>query len=425
MTDTTDDDAQPPDRTPNGSEPPTATGDPDGSDGTEGTGGSDATDFTVTPYAVEGEVDYGRLLSRFGADPLTDDQAGRFPDTPPVRRRGFYAGRDLDRYLDAAEAGAAHSIVTGRGPSGPMHLGHVLPFYVAKRLQEATGALVYVPLSDDEKYFAKDLSFGEVGEATRDNLRDLLAVGFDPDRTRFVVDTADADLVYPVAARVAKYLTPATVSATYGDPPNVGLGFYPAVQATHLLLPQLVEGDHPTLVPIAVDQDPHVRVCRDVAGTEHLPVSKPAALLGKFFPGLSGPGKMSASDDAPSILLTDGPGEVEDKITRFAYSGGKASVEAHRREGGDPEADVAFQYLQFFFEPDDDELARIARRYRSGDLLSGELKGLAIDRINDFLADHQDRRSALGDLRAELAPYRITDDERDRVLRRAGVPSLD
>jgi tryptophanyl-tRNA synthetase len=382
-------------------------------------------DFTVTPYETTGEVDYDRLLEQFGADRLTDDQIRRFPDHPTLRRRIFYAGRDVDPYLEAAAAGETHSIVTGIGPSGPMHLGHVPPFYVAKRLQEATGATVYVPLSDDEKYLSKELSFEEVGEATRENLKDLLAVGFDPERTRFVLDTADADLVYPVATRIAKYVTQSTVEATYGDPDNAGLSFYPAVQATHLLLPQLVEGRHPTLIPIAVDQDPHVRVCRDVAGKNHLPVDKPGALLMKFLPGLSGPGKMSSSDDAPTIALTDDPETVADAVRTHAYSGGKSSVEAHRREGGDPEVDTAYRYLHAFFEDDDAEVERIASQYRSGELLSGELKQLAIDAITDFLAAHQRRRADLGDLQEELEPFLLDDDERERALSRAGTPTLE
>lgn len=221
-----------------------------------------ADEFTVTPYAVDGEIDYEKLLERFGADPLTDEQIERFPDHPLLRRRTFYAGRDVDDYLEAAAAGDPHAIVTGRGPSGPMHLGHVLPLYLAKRFQRETGATVYVPLSDDEKFLAKDQSFESIGEHTRENLRDILAVGFDPDRTRIVVDTADADVIYPIAVRLAKHLTPATVEAVYGEQDTVGLQFYPAVQATHLLLPQLVAGRQPTQVPIAVDQDPHVRVCR-------------------------------------------------------------------------------------------------------------------------------------------------------------------
>ncbi|NGM68548.1 tryptophan--tRNA ligase [Natronolimnobius sp. AArcel1] len=383
---------------------------------------SDDDDFIVTPYSVSGEVDYEKLLERFGADPLTDSQIERFPDHPMLRRRTFYAGRDIDRYLEASESGESHALVTGRGPSGPMHLGHVLPLYLAKCFQRETGATVYIPLSDDEKLLAKEQSFDSIGEHTRDNLRDILAVGFDPERTRIVVDTADADVIYPIAVRLAKHLTPATVEAVYGEQGTVGLQFYPAVQATHLLLPQLVAGRQPTLVPIAIDQDPHVRVCRDVAAKEALPVDKPGALLGRFLPSLEGPGKMSASDEAASIDLTDDPDTVAETIRTHAYTGGQASLEAHREQGGDPSVDVPFQYLRFFFEADDEELERIAEQYRSGNLLSGELKEIAIERITDFLGAHQRRRAELGDLEDELEPYRLTDEECRQALERAGVP---
>ncbi|WP_436927711.1 tryptophan--tRNA ligase [Halosimplex amylolyticum] len=392
---------------------------PDDQNATTETGGSDrsaATDeFTVTPYDVEGTVDYDRLLEQFGADRLTDEQIRGFPDHPMLRRRVFYAGRDVDRYLAAAEAGETHSVVTGVGPSGPMHLGHVLVFYLAKRLQEATGAYVYVPLSDDEKFYAKDLSFSEIEAATRSNLRDLLAVGFDPERTRIVVDRLDADVLYPQAARVAADITQSTVDATYGDPDNVGLSFYPAMQATHLLLPQLVHGRHPTLVPIAVDQDPHVRVCRDVAAKERFAVDKPGALLGKFLPALDGPGKMSTSTNAPAIELTDDRETVREKIMQYAHSGGRVDIDEHREHGGDPSVDVAYQYLHTFFEPDDERVEDLAARYRSGELLTGELKEVAAERIGDFLAEHRERRASLGDLEAELEPYRLTDDERARL----------
>ncbi|ELY90191.1 tryptophanyl-tRNA synthetase [Natrialba hulunbeirensis JCM 10989] len=381
-------------------------------------------DFRVTPYAVTGEVDYEKLLERFGADPLTADQIERFPDHPLLRRRTFYAGRDLEDYLDAAEAGEPHAVVTGRGPSGPMHLGHVLPLYLAKRFQQATGATVYIPLSDDEKYLAKEQSFESIGEHTRENLRDVLAVGFDPERTRIVVDTADADVVYPIAVRLANHLTPATVEAVYGEQDTVGLQFYPAVQAAHLLLPQLVAGRQPTIVPIAIDQDPHVRVCRDVAAKEALPVDKPGALLGRFLPSLAGPGKMSSSGDAPSIELTADPDTVAETIHTHAYTGGRATLEEHREHGGDPSVDVPFQYLRFFFEENDETLESIADAYRAGDLLSGELKELAIERITDFLTAHQRRRDALGEISDELESYRLTDDERRRALERAGVPGV-
>ncbi|MCG1004490.1 MULTISPECIES: tryptophan--tRNA ligase [Halobacterium] len=369
----------------------------------------DSTD-SVTPYSVAGDVDYEKLLARFGADALTDDQRRRFPDHPIVRRGSFYAGRDVDAFLD----GETQSIVTGIGPSGPMHLGHAMVFYFAKRLQETFGARVYVPVSDDEKLWFKDQTADETSDYLDENLRDLLAVGFDPELTRIVVDTEDADVIYPLATAFARDITNSTLEAVYGTPENAGQGFYPAVQTAHLVLPQLVHGAHETLVPIAVDQDPHVRVSRDVAAKARYPVRKPGALLMQFLPSLGGPGKMSSSEGV-AIRLTDDAETVRRNVREHAYTGGRASVEEHREHGGDPEVDVPFQYLAAFFEPDDRELARIERDYRRGDLLSGELKELAADRIAAFLADHQRRRDALGDVHEELAAYRLTEDERERA----------
>lgn len=385
---------------------------------------ADPDDFTVTPYAVEGEIDYDRLLEQFGADRLTDEQIAQFPKPvhPLVRRKVFYAQRDVDSFLEAATTGQAHSIVTGRGPSGPMHIGHIAPFYFAKYLQDQTGALVYIPLSDDEKYFAKDKSVAEISTYTQENVREILAVGFDPDRTRIIIDTADADIVYPLAAAFATEVTQSTLNATYGTPENIGLSFYPTIQATHLLLPQLVEGPHPTLVPIAVDQDPHVRLCRDIAAKQRYDVMKPGALLSKFLPSLDGPGKMNSSSDAPSILLSDDRETVFEKIRTYAYSGGQSSIEAHREHGGNPEVDVPYQFLYYFFEESDERVEQLARGYRDGTLLSGELKEIAATNIADFLEGHQKRRAALGSLDEELRPYRLTEDERQTARQRAGYP---
>lgn len=381
-------------------------------------------DFTVTPYAVEGDIDYDRLLDRFGADALTEEQIAAFPDPihPLVERSVFYAERDVEPFLDAVSEGTTHSIVTGRGPSGPLHIGHVVPLYFAKHLQDQTGALVYIPFSDDEKSFLKDVSIETISDRSRENLLDLLAIGFDPERTRIVVDTADADVIYPLAVAFAREVTQSTVDATYGEPENIGLSFYPAVQATHLLLPQLVRGRHPTLVPIGIDQDPHVRVCRDVAAKQRYDVDKPGALLSKFLPSLGGPGKMSSSDEAPSILLSDDRETVFEKIRTHAYSGGQSSVEAHRKQGGDPAVDVSYQLLYYFFEGNNERMEQLAREYRNGSLLSGELKDIAAEKIADFLDEHQQRRQQLGSLEDELQQYRLTQHERETARKRAGYP---
>jgi tryptophanyl-tRNA synthetase len=45
--------------------------------------------------------------------------------------------------------------------------------------------------------------------------------------------------------------------------------------------------------------------------------------------------------------------------------------------------------LKFFFEPDDKKLQKIYDDYKSGKLLTSELKQILIDKINSFLKEHQ------------------------------------
>lgn len=51
-----------------------------------------------------------------------------------------------------------------------------------------------------------------------------------------------------------------------------------------------------------------------------------------------------------------------EQVNKYSFSGGQATVELHREKGADLEVDVAYQYLTFFLE-DDDELKRVSRAY--------------------------------------------------------------
>jgi len=163
------------------------------------------------------------------------------------------------------------------------------------------------------------------------------------------------------------------------------------MQAAHILFPQFKRGKHISVVPVGIDQDPFIRLTRDIAIHSDFNFDKPAALHAKFVPSLSGGAKMSSSDSAENnvIYLTDSPDMVKKKINKYAFSGGKDTLEEHRRLGGNPDIDVSFQYLKYFFEEDDKKLAKIESDYRSGKLLSGELKAILIEKINSFLKEHQ------------------------------------
>ncbi len=45
-------------------------------------------------------------------------------------------------------------------------------------------------------------------------------------------------------------------------------------------------------------------------------------------------------------------------MNKYAFSGGRDTIEEHRKLGGNTEVDVSYQYLSFFME-DDDKLTQI------------------------------------------------------------------
>lgn len=61
---------------------------------------------------------------------------------------------------------------------------------------------------------------------------------------------------------------------------------------------------------------------------------------------------------------------------RYAFSGGRETVEEHREKGGNPDVDVSYQYLTFFMD-DDEKLKQIGDDYRAGKLLTGEVRSNA------------------------------------------------
>ena len=106
---------------------------------------------------------------------------------------------------------------------------------------------------------------------------------------------------------------------------------------------------------------------------------------------------MSASAENTTIYTTDSPETVKKKINKYAFSGGQPDIEEHRKKGGNPDIDVSFQYLRIFFEPDDNKLKQIYDDYKSGKMLTGELKTILIEKVNEFLSSHQEKREKARD----------------------------
>lgn len=355
--------------------------------------------FEVNPWDVKGEIDYDRLIRDFGLSAIDEKLIKRIEKHTKdvhfmLRRKVFFAHRDLNWLLDEYEKGNKFFLYTGCGPSGPIHLGHLQTWLFTKWLQDTFGIELWFQFTDDEKFLFKDKSYEEIQKWTYENMLDVAAIGFDPKKTHFLIDTKHANLLYPEAIKFAKKITLSTIKGAFGfdDSRNIGEVFYTSMQAVPAIIPSVLKKKNiPCLIPLAVDQDPHFRVARDVY--PKLGFYKPSIIHGVFLPSLKGPeGKMSSSDETTHIAMTDSPDVVKKKINKYAFSGGRDTLEEHRKYGGNPDIDISFQYLKMLFEEDDAKLKKIHDDYKSGKLLSGELKAILIEKINSFLKEHQKRR---------------------------------
>ncbi|PIW34618.1 MAG: tryptophan--tRNA ligase, partial [Nitrosopumilales archaeon CG15_BIG_FIL_POST_REV_8_21_14_020_33_23] len=100
-----------------------------------------ADDFTVTPWHVEGDIDYDKLIKKFGTEKISPDILKRIKkitgeDHFMLRRGIFFSHRELNRILEDYDNGKKFFLYTGRGPSGHTHIGHLVPWVFSKWLQD-------------------------------------------------------------------------------------------------------------------------------------------------------------------------------------------------------------------------------------------------------------------------------------------------
>lgn len=372
----------------------------------------------ITPWEVSGEttltgerleVDYTKLIAQFGTQKITPDLLMKFEKVTGhkphllLRRGVFFSHRDLERLLDLKENNKPFYIYTGRGPSSEsMHLGHMIPFVFCQWLQKVFDAFLVIQLTDDEKFlFKPNLTVDQCYGYSLENAKDILAVGFNPEKT-FMFSNLDymGGHFYRNVLKISKMITCNASKATFGfnDSDNIGKYHFVAIQAAPSFsssFPQIFgeKSNIPCLIPCAIDQDPYFRLTRDVA--HRLKLCKPSLIHSKFFPALQGAfGKMSASDETSAIFMTDTQQQIKKKINKYAFSGGAASLEEHKANGGNPDVDVSYQYLTFFLD-DDTELQNIFNSYKKGDLTTGELKAKCIKVIQEFVANFQQKRKDL------------------------------
>jgi len=348
-----------------------------------------------TPWGVEGEIDYDRIIKEFGLEIISDDLLLKLSKLakglhPLLERKIFFTHRDLPWLLSKIASGEKFFLYTGRGPSEKTHLGHLIPWIVTKWFQERFKAPLIFQFTDDEKFlFKQDLSLDKVKSLALDNALDVIALDFDEKLTFFLFDTMHADLLYPQALRIAKKVTFNTVKAVFGlnQSSNIGQIFFTSMQAVPAFLPSVILGKNiPCLIPMGLDQDPHFRVARDVL--PRLGFYKPACMHSRMLKGLTGSAKMSASKSPNDVLFLDDSLQLAERKIKNAFTGGRETAAVQRSKGGRPEICSIFNYFQYFFASDE-ELSIIESECRKGLRLCGDCKKQLIEKVLKFLEQHQ------------------------------------
>ena len=362
-------------------------------------------DIIVTPWEVLGDLEdktYIRLIEKFGTQSISQELIEKVKKLtgeihPLLKSQYFFSHRDMDWLLNKYENGEHFYLYTGRGPSGFIHLGHLLPWLFTKYLQDKFGAKLLFQITDDEKFlYNLGVTKETISTYTSENILDIIAIGFNPDLTRIIIDTKHIQHLYPIATEIARKITFSTAKAVFGftNATNIGMIGFPSIQAAPCFLPSIIEKTPtPVLIPAAIDQDPYWRITRDIA--TKLGFYKPAQIHSKFLPSLSRDSKMSSSRPETAILTTDEPEIVEKKVLS-SFTGGQATISLQKKLGGNADICPVYDYLKYFFDDEKESLERYLR-CKSGNLLCGECKSDLANNTRDFIIEFQRKRDEAKD----------------------------
>jgi len=332
---------------------------------------------------TEISIDNKKLVREFGAREIS--KLKDLPEFYTFKKNLIYSHRDFDKFFNALKKGEKCAIVSGFNASGTIHLGHKPVFDTNLYFQKKYNIPVFIPISDDESYVTGKVKNQE--EALKNSLelaKELLAYGFDPKKTFFIIDQIYTN-IYNFAIKLSKKINLSEIKAVYGykNEDNIGLHFYPAVQSAHILFPQEEFKIKHVLVPIGPDEDAHIRICRDIAS--RMSYEKPSILHLSFLPGIDGK-KMSKSKNN-AIFLKEDKNLIIKKINK-SFSGGQPTIDEHRKKGGNPDIDISYQYLSKFFLTDN-ESKKLFEDYKKGKILSSELKKMLSEKIIKMTSDFQ------------------------------------
>lgn len=332
--------------------------------------------------------DYACVVRDFGLERF---HAPFFPKPNRIMRRGIvFAGRDLQRISECIKGKKPFYALSGIMPTADkIHLGTRLVVDNLKYFQDH-GAKTFILVADLEAAAARGVPIAEARKRALDfHIPAYLALGLDYRKTTFYFQSENMTVI-KLAFEASQKITLAEFKAAYGSA-EPGRIMSAVTQIGDMLYPQ-DEKPLPGIIPVGIDQEPHIRLARDYLNSiksskRFIPIS---SIYHKFTPALDGSLKMSKSKPESCIELPEAP-EVACKKIQRALTGARDTLEEHRRLGAVIEKDMVFELLKQHLVEDDNELKEIHDEYKAGRMSAGEIKQIACDKMTVFLKDFDEK----------------------------------
>jgi tryptophanyl-tRNA synthetase len=218
----------------------------------------------LDPWGSSTVSDYRKLFDQFGIERF-EDVLGEVPAPHYLMRRGVIFGhREYREVARAMRAGDPFAALSGFMPTGDPHIGHKLVFDELVWHQQQGGD-AYGLVADLEAHSARGLSWAEIDEHARNYVLSLLALGFDPEEGELYRQSENRE-VQDLAFELGVEANFSELQAIYDFDGETDVSHMQSVvtQMADILYPQLEE-PKPTVIPVGPDQDPHIRLSRDLA----------------------------------------------------------------------------------------------------------------------------------------------------------------
>ena len=350
----------------------------------------------IDPWASS-SVDYDKLVNQFGIQKISD-MIDEIRNPEKLMERGVVFGhRDFNEINKNINGNEDFAVVTGMMPSGQMHIGHKMVVDQLKWYQDQ-GAMLSLPIADMESYAARGMSFEKARQIAVDEyLTNYIALGLDllKDNVNVYLQSEN-DPLHDLAFKASKKVNFNQLKAIYGFTESTNLAHIqaPLMQVADILLPQIEEfgGPKRVVVPVGIDQDPHLRLTRDIVSrlSEEFGYITPASTYHRFLTGLSGD-KMSSSKPSTAIYLNEDSKTAAKKV-KTAKTGGRESLKEQQELGGEVDKCVVYEMLVYHLIDDDKELEKIRSDCLNGTLRCGDCKLMASELMEEFFDDLAERQ---------------------------------